>query len=142
MEWVLLHEKQSWEIILWVLLHLWWMLVKIGMFCEKVAAWQICEKWKKLGLWGCHSLDLFKVYAIHYTSCHYLVHPINEFSKPNYFHPFPYQPTWIQKRHINFTFIIICTTSFQIPFQNVHLLYHCLYLFVKDPLKISLSKWS
>jgi hypothetical protein len=39
---------------------------KNGMFCEKVAAWQICEKMKDVGSWG-YSLDLFIVYAIHYV---------------------------------------------------------------------------
>jgi hypothetical protein len=57
---------------------------KNGMFCEKV---------KKLARGVIFWIYLKSMPFI--TSCHYLVHPINEFFKPNYFDPFPYQPTWI-----------------------------------------------
>lgn len=87
---------------------------KNGMFCEKVT-WQICEKWKKLARMVILWIYLKSIPFI--TSCHYLVHPINEFSKPNYFDPFPYQPTWIRKGTITLHISLFVQIFFKYLFK-------------------------
>jgi hypothetical protein len=55
------------------------------------------------------------------TLCHYFAHPINESSKSNYLIAFPTAYMDI-KTHSSFSFTNIFI--FQIPFQNLHLLYN------------------
>jgi hypothetical protein len=43
----------------------------------------------------------------------------------------------LDMKRLNFTIIFIFSTIFQIPFQNLHLIYHYFYLFLKYFFKTS-----